>query len=150
MEDVINLICKKYDSKEKGNLIPVLQDIQKEEGYISAESVRKVSRYLRVPRSQIYGVTSFYTQFKFNPPGRHSIRVCVGTACHVQGSEFILKAVEAELGISNGETTEDRRFDLDSVACLGCCALAPVVMIDKKIYGRMSVIKLKDLLSKYE
>ncbi|MCK4638555.1 MAG: NAD(P)H-dependent oxidoreductase subunit E, partial [Bacteroidales bacterium] len=101
-------------------------------------------------RSSIYGIATFYSQFRFNPPGRHSIKICLGTACHVQGGDFILKALQAEIGISPGETTDDMRFDLGRVACLGCCALAPVVMIDNKIHSRMSVIKLKELLNKYE
>ena len=150
MKDTIDAILKKHIPKEKENLIPVLQSVQKKEGYISPESVKRISNYFRISRSSIYGVATFYSQFRFNPPGRHSIKICLGTACHVQGGDFILKALQAEIGISPGETTDDMRFDLDRVACLGCCALAPVLMIDNKIHSRMSVIKLKELLNKYE
>lgn len=150
MKDTIDAILKKHIPKEKENLIPVLQSIQKKEGYISPESVKRISNYFRISRSSIYGIATFYSQFRFNPPGRHSIKICLGTACHVQGGDFILKALQAEIGISPGETTDDMRFDLDRVACLGCCALAPVVMVDNKIHSRMSVIKLKELLNKYE
>ena len=150
MKDTIDAILKKHIPKEKGNLIPVLQSVQKKEGYISPESVKRISNYFRISRSSIYGIATFYSQFRFNPPGRHSIKICLGTACHVQGGDFILKALQAEIGISPGETTDDMRFDLDRVACLGCCALAPVVMVDNKIHSRMSVIKLKELLNKYE
>ena len=150
MRNSISAILKKHTTKEKGNLIPVLQYVQKKEGYISQESVNKISKHFRISSSSIYGVATFYSQFRFNPPGRHSIKICLGTACHVQGGDFILKALQAEIGISPGETTDDMRFDLERVACLGCCALAPVVMIDNKIHSRMSVIKLKELLNKYE
>lgn len=150
MKDTIDAILKKHIPKEKENLIPVLQSVQKKEGYISPESVKRISNYFRISRSSIYGIATFYSQFRFNPPGRHSIKICLGTACHVQGGDFILKALQAEIGISPGETTDDMRFDLDRVACLGCCALAPVVMVDNKIHSRMSVIKLKELLNKYE
>jgi NADH-quinone oxidoreductase subunit E len=105
---------------------------------------------LRVSRSYIFGVATFYSQFKFNPPGRHSIRICLGTACHVQGGDFLLNALTSELDITTGETTEDGKFDLDRVACLGCCALAPVVKIDNTIHSRMSVVKLKEILDGYE
>ncbi|MCK4407350.1 MAG: NADH-quinone oxidoreductase subunit NuoE [Bacteroidales bacterium] len=150
MKNTIDAILKKHIPKEKENLIPVLQSVQKKEGYISPESVKRISNYFRISRSSIYGIATFYSQFRFNPPGRHSIKICLGTACHVQGGDFILKALQAEIGISPGETTDDMRFDLGRVACLGCCALAPVVMIDNKIHSRMSVIKLKELLNKYE
>ncbi|MCK4639689.1 MAG: NAD(P)H-dependent oxidoreductase subunit E, partial [Bacteroidales bacterium] len=122
MKDTIDAILKKHIPKEKGNLIPVLQSVQKKEGYISPESVKRISNYFRISRSSIYGIATFYSQFRFNPPGRHSIKICLGTACHVQGGDFILKALQAEIGISPGETTDDMRFDLDRVACLGCCA----------------------------
>ena len=150
MKNTIDAILKKHIPKEKENLIPVLQSVQKKEGYISPESVKRISNYFRISRSSIYGIATFYSQFRFNPPGRHSIKICLGTACHVQGGDFILKALQSEIGISPGETTDDMRFDLGRVACLGCCALAPVVMIDNKIHSRMSVIKLKELLNKYE
>jgi NADH-quinone oxidoreductase E subunit len=150
MADSIQLIIENYAPRDKSNLIKILQEVQREEGYITPEAVNKISSHLRISRSQIYGVASFYAQFKFNPPGRHSIKICLGTACHVQGGDFLLNALKSEIGISPNETTEDGRFDLERVACLGCCALAPVIMVDATIHSNMSVIKLKEILSKYE
>ena len=112
--------------------------------------IREISEYLNISCSTIYGVATFYSQFKFNPPGRHSIKICLGTACHVQGGDFILSALQMEIGIAPGSTTEDGRFDLERVACLGCCAIAPVMMIDNDIHSRLSVIKLRQILSNYE
>ncbi len=143
-------IIEKYESRNKGNLIQILQEVQRAEGYIPAEALDSISNHLWISRSEIFGVASFYSQFKFNPPGRHSIKICLGTACHVQGGDFLLNALHSEIGIAPNETTEDGRFDLERVACLGCCALAPVVMIDETIYSNMSVIKLKETLAIYE
>lgn len=150
MKDTINSNIENYPGKDVGNLIPILQAVQSEEGYISSGAVKIISKKLRISRSQIYGVATFYTQFKFNPPGRHNIKICLGTACHVQGGDFILNALSRETGIIPGETTEDRRFDMERVACLGCCAIAPVIKVDKDIHARMAVIKLKEMLNKYE
>lgn len=150
MENSIDSILTNFTPKERGNLIPILQAVQTEEGYISTEAVNIISKKLRISRSQIYGVASFYTQFKFNPPGRHNIKICLGTACHVQGGDFILNALSREIGIGPGETTEDRRFDMERVACLGCCAIAPVIKMDEDIHARVAVIKLKEMLKKYE
>jgi NADH-quinone oxidoreductase subunit E len=143
-------ILERYTPGDRGNLIQMLQDIQRAEGYIDSGAVDAVSGHLRVSRSEIFGVASFYSQFKFNPPGRHSIKICLGTACHVQGGDFLLNALKAEIGIGPNETTEDGRFDLERVACLGCCALAPVIMIDDRVYSNMSVIKLKEILERHE
>jgi len=150
MPGSINIILDQNPSNDKGSLIPILQEVQKEKGYISQEAIVKISRRLRVSRSTIYGVATFYSQFRFNPPGRNSVKICLGTACHVQGGDFLLNALQLEIGIKPGETTEDRRFDLGRVACLGCCALAPVMMVNNNIHSRMSVIKLRQVLSKYE
>lgn len=150
MDSSIPQIIDKYESRNKGNLIQILQDIQRAEGYIPGEALDQISSHLWISRSEIFGVASFYSQFKFNPPGRHSIKICLGTACHVQGGDFLLNALKSEIGISPNETTVDGRFDLERVACLGCCALAPVVMIDDIIYSNMSVIKLKETLNQHE
>ncbi len=135
---------------EEGDLIPLLQRIQEKFGYISEEAIRQISRFLRISENQIFGVASFYSQFRFTPPGRNSIKVCLGTACHVRGGQILCEAVQRELDIAPGETTKDRRFDLQRVACLGCCALAPVVQINDDIYSRMTVIRLKEIFDKYE
>jgi NADH-quinone oxidoreductase subunit E len=135
---------------EKGDLIPLLQRIQEKFGYISKEAVKSISRFLKISENQIIGVASFYSQFRFNPPGRNSIKICLGTACHVRGGQVLCEAAERELEISPGQTTKDGRFDLQRVACLGCCALAPVVQINDDIHSRMTVIRLKGILDKYE
>jgi NADH-quinone oxidoreductase subunit E len=139
-----------YAPRDKSNLIAILQQVQKANGYITSEAVTSISSHLSISRSQIFGVASFYSQFRFNPPGRNSIRICLGTACHVQGGDFLLNALRSEIGISPNETTPDGRFDLERVACLGCCALAPVVMINDNIFSNMSVVKLKEILNSYE
>jgi len=143
-------IIGSYAPRDKSNLIAMLQQVQKAEGYITSEAVTSISSHLSISRSQIFGVASFYSQFRFNPPGRNSIRICLGTACHVQGGDFLLNALHSEIGISPNETTPDGRFDLERVACLGCCALAPVVMINDDIFSNMSVVKLKEILNRYE
>lgn len=149
MPEAIEKILKKH-GRTSDELIPILQDVQKEFGYISPESVKMISRYLKVSENQIYGVSSFYAQFRFTEPGRHGVKVCLGTACHVRGGATLLEVLERGLGISCGQTTEDKRYDLERVACLGCCALSPVVQIDRDIYSRMTVNRLTELLKEYE
>lgn len=150
MAGSIPTIIRKYTPRDQSNLIAILQEIQRKEGYISPRAIDTISTHLCISRSQVFGVASFYSQFKFNPPGRHAIKICLGTACHVQGGDFLLNALRSEIGISPNETTPDGRFDLERVACLGCCALAPVVMVDDTIYSNMSVVRLKEILSSYE
>ena len=135
---------------DQGDLIPILQRTQEEFGYISKESVKQISQFLKTSESQIFGVASFYSQFRYVAPGRNSIKTCLGTACHVRGGQVLCVALERTLDISPGQTTEDKRFDLERVACLGCCALAPVIQINKDIHGRMKVIRLKEVLDEYE
>lgn len=135
---------------EEGELIPILQAIQKVSGFISEEAVQQMAPFLKISENQIYGVASFYSQFRFSPPGRHSIKVCLGTACHVRGGQILSEAVSRELDVRPGETTRDERFDLQRVACLGCCALAPVIQVDDDIHSRMTVIRLKETLDAYE
>jgi NADH:ubiquinone oxidoreductase subunit E len=149
MSEPIRSIFQNYERKPD-QLIPILQDVQKKLGYVAAEAVTEISKYLRISENQIFGVSSFYAQFRFTPPGRHSIKVCLGTACHVRGGATLLEMLERELGIGCGETTPDKRFDLERVACLGCCALSPVVQVDADIYSRMTVNRLSELLKKYE
>ena len=134
----------------EGDLIPILQRMQEKCGYISKEASRHISRFLKISENQIFGVASFYSQFRFTEPGRNSLKVCMGTACHVRGGQILCEAVERELGITTGQTTEDKRFDFQRVACLGCCALAPVVQINDNVYSGVTVIKLQEILEKYE
>ena len=145
----ITKIFKEFIVDEE-NLIPILQKIQAEIGYISKQAVEEIATFLRITEGQVYGVASFYSQFRFTPRGRHSITVCLGTACHVRGGEILVEALERDLEVKTGECTEDKRFDLNRVACLGCCALAPVVKIDDDIYSNVTIIKLKEVLEKYE
>jgi len=135
---------------ERGDLIPVLQRVQGKFGYISEESTRMISRFLRISENRVFGVASFYSQFRFVEPGRHSLKLCLGTACHVRGGSAIAGAVQRELGVLLGETTPDKRFDLQRVACLGCCALAPVVQVDDDVHSRMTAIRLKQVLEDYD
>jgi NADH-quinone oxidoreductase subunit E len=135
---------------QEGDLIPLLQRVQAHSGYISPQAVEEISRFLRISENQIFGVASFYSQFRFTPPGRHHIKVCLGTACHVRGGQVLLDALQRNMEIVPGQTTADKRFDLERVACLGCCALAPVMQVDGDIYSRMTVIRLGSILEKYE
>jgi NADH-quinone oxidoreductase subunit E len=131
---------------ERGDLIPVLQRAQHRAGYLRPETIRAISRWLRISENEIYGVATFYAQFRFHPPGRHHLKVCLGTACHVKGGEQILITARQRLGVDIGGTTADGEYDLDRVACLGCCALAPVVAFDDKIHSQMSVLKVQRML----
>jgi NADH:ubiquinone oxidoreductase subunit E len=149
MSEALKVILNRHEHGRDA-LIPILQDVQKELGYISPESVAAVSRYLRISENEIFGVSSFYAQFRFSAPGRHSVKVCLGTACHVRGGSTVLDCLENGLGIACGGTTPDRRYDLDRVACLGCCALSPVVQVDGKIFSKITVNKLTELLKYYE
>ncbi len=134
---------------ERGALIPVLQKVQEELGYLPEEAVSEIAYFLGVSESEAYGVASFYAQFRFVRRGEHTIKVCQGTACHVRGGRRILEAVERELGIQPGGTTEDYKFSLERVACFGCCALAPVMVVDKTVSARMTIPKAKKILSEY-
>jgi NADH-quinone oxidoreductase subunit E len=130
---------------ERGDLIPVLQRAQDLYGYLQPDAIRSISRWLKISENEIFGVATFYAQFRFHPPGRHHIKVCLGTACHVRGGEQILVMAQQRLGVKTGETTADGKYDLDRVACLGCCALAPVVAFDDKIHSQMSVLKIQKI-----
>lgn len=134
----------------RGSLIPVLQDVQEDFGYLSEEAVEELARLMEISANEIYGVATFYTQFRFSPPGRHRIQSCQGTACHVRGGRQILNELEQRLGITAGRTTEDGQFDLERVACVGCCALAPVVTVDGKVYAQVTAKKIPSVLSQYD
>ena len=156
MEETDNTAAKELKEvlgryeKERDSLIPILQAVQGEYGYISQESVAEISKYLNVSQSDIYGVATFYTQFRFTRPGDHIVRVCQGTACHVRGSQRIMNEVCKFLDIMPGETTPDYKFSLERVACFGSCALSPVVVLDDTVYGRMTPQKTKQLLKEIE
>ncbi|SDF20293.1 NADH-quinone oxidoreductase subunit NuoE [Sporolituus thermophilus] len=141
-------ILAKYQGV-KGALIPVLQEAQNAYGYLSKEVIEYISKKLDIPVSQIYGVVTFYAQFHLNPRGRNIIRVCQGTACHVRGAKAILKALEENLKITAGGTTADLKFTLETVACIGACGLAPVMMINDDTHGRLTPEVIPDILAKY-
>jgi NADH-quinone oxidoreductase subunit E len=136
-------------SEEPDELIAILQYYQIKDGYISQDAVRQIAQQLKCSETRIYGVASFYSQFRFVQPGKNTIRICLGTACHVQSGQQLCEEVESVLGISPGETTSDRLFTLQEVACLGCCAQAPVVEINGKIFGKMTREKLRKVLKTY-
>jgi NADH-quinone oxidoreductase subunit E len=135
---------------EQADLIPVLQKIQAIYDYLPREAIRKAARWLKISENEIYGVATFYAQFRFVPRGKHHLKVCLGTACHVKGGEQMLEVMRRRLEINPGETTADGRYDLERVACLGCCALAPVVTLDSKTYAQMSVLKLQGILDEHK
>lgn len=132
-----------------GNLMPVLQGVQDEYGYIPRVAADLIAERLNVYPSQIYGVLTFYAQFHLKPRGRFIIRVCMGTACHVQGAERIKDTFYDKIGIGHAETTEDRRFTFESVACLGACGMAPLAMVNDDTYGKMTVQKVDEIIAKY-
>jgi NADH-quinone oxidoreductase E subunit len=138
----------KYPDK-KGILIPVLQDVQSKYGYVPNEAVSLIAKELDIYPIDIYGVLTFYAQFHLSPRGRHIITVCQGTACHVMGGKAILDYIAKLLDVTVGETTKDGMFTLERVACLGCCGMAPVVMIDKDFYGGCTIQSVEQLLDKY-
>ena len=136
--------------KERRTLMPVLQMIQGKHHYLSPLALQMVAKHLKMSSSEVYGVATFYNQFRFYPPGKHQIKVCLGTACHVRGGDIILENFERKLGIKAGKTTPDREFSIDRVACVGCCALAPVAIIDDSVCGHMAPSKIEGLILGYE
>ena len=130
-------IVEKYRGKE-GVAIPLLADVQREVGYVAEEAVDYVGSQLAIPAAELFGVATFYAMFRFQPQGKHVLRLCRGTACHVQGSGRGAEQIERTLGIKDGETTEDLMFTLQYVACLGCCSLAPVMLVGTEVYGRLT------------
>ena len=136
--------------RDKGMLVAILQDIQAEHNYLPREALEEVGRGLGVPLSQIYSVATFFKALSLEPRGRHLINVCLGTACHVRGAVKVLEAMERELAIGSGETTKDLRFTLETVNCVGACALGPVVIVDGEYHGQMKTEKAKDILADYD
>lgn len=132
--------------RERGRLIPMLQLVQDTLAYLPPPAIRLVADHLEISDSEVYGVATFYNQFRFNPPGRHPIKVCLGTACHVKGGEIILENFERKLQIKAGQTTADREFSIDRVACVGCCALAPVAIVGETLYGKMQPSKVEGIV----
>jgi len=141
-------ILKKH-AGAKGMLIPVLQEVQEVYGYVPEEAANTVAEEMGIYRSQVYGVLTFYTQFHLSPRGRHIIRACAGTACHVKGGKQVINRLENVLGVKHGGTTEDLVFSFEEVACIGACGLAPVIMIDDKAYGNLDPNKAETVVNKF-
>jgi len=149
----LNELGKALVDIEEGNeslLIPALQAAQALYGYLSISVLEKIAEHLHIPLSRAYGVATFYAQFRFKPSGKYVIKVCRGTACHVRGSKGILEALERELKIKDGDVTPDMKFGIETVACLGTCFLAPVMMVNDKYYGKLTSKKIRDVLKEYE
>jgi NADH-quinone oxidoreductase subunit E len=134
----------------ESELISLLQTIQQRLGYIPEKAITWLANHLHLSEQDVYGVATFYTNFRFNPPGEHEVKMCMGTACFVQGGERLLTATRERLGIEPGETSDDKKFSLERVACVGCCALAPVVVADDEVHGNMTQRKLSRLIDKLD
>lgn len=141
MEQQLTAILSAYEGKEE-EVMPILQQVQAELGYLPQQAMLEVARFTGVPESRVYGVATFYTQFRFSPIGRNHVMVCRGTACHVRGAPRILDEIENQLGIKAGETTPDMEYSLETVACIGCCGLSPCIMINKKVEAKMTPKKV--------
>jgi len=144
-----NQVLKGF-SRKKGSLIPILQKVQGKLGYLPREAMLEIAHFLGIPEIEVYSVVTFYNQFRLNPPGNHSIRVCLGTACHMKGGYITMDAWKRRLGIDVRQTTDDREFDLDSVACVGCCVMAPVTVVDDKPEGKVEPTKVDGILLAFE
>ena len=146
IKEQLDDILSQYDG-ESGDLIPILQEAQGRFGYLPGEVMQWIAKSLRLPESNVFGVATFYAQFKFTPVGKRIVKVCRGTACHVRGGARILNEVERQLGILPGETTDDLEYSLETVACIGACALAPTMVIDDEVQRKMTPKKVAGLFS---
>ena len=149
MDEKLAHIIDKYQ-QESGTLIGLLQDVQESFGYLPEEKLEEVSKALDVPLSRLFSLATFYTSFRLEPMGKHHICVCVGTACHVRGAPIVVDTIERELKVEAGKTTEDGEYTVDTVNCVGACALAPLITIDGEHYGKMTQTKMKKLLKGFK
>jgi len=143
-------ILEKYQNAGRDSLIPILQDVQDNEGYLSEQSLEKIGSHLNLPVSKIYGVATFYNQFRFQPKGKYHIQVCRGTACHVLGSSNVMQELEKTLKIKNDETSRDGKFSLEVVACIGACGLAPVISINGEFHAKVTPESIKEIIGNLE
>lgn len=148
MPDTVNVIIDKY-SRQKGYIVSILQDIQEEQNFLPKEALKQVSEQLGIPLSQVYAVATFYKTLSLVPRGKHLINVCTGTACHVRGAERIVEKLERDLGTGRGKTTGDMKFTLETVRCVGACAMGPIVIVDKDYHGNVQLDKVDDIVKKY-
>lgn len=148
IDEKLEKIAKKYKNVE-GGIISALHEVQDTYGYISSTAQKYLSKELNVPMSEIYGIITFYSRFSLIPKGKFNIQVCMGTACYVKGSDKVLNRFKQKLGIEEGKTTEDGKFSLESVRCIGACGLAPAIVINEEVYGKMDEKKVDELIEKY-
>jgi len=148
MRAALRKVLKRHGT-DRSDLIPIIQEAQDAIGYLPEDVLRDVAEHLNIPEAQVYGVVTFYAQFYLTPQGKHRVRVCRGTACHVRGSGRIRRAIEAKLAVTEGGTTRDGFFTYETVACVGCCALSPVMMIDDKYFGRLTAEKAEAVLDDF-
>lgn len=146
MEERLKLIFSSYDGKAE-ELIPILQQVQEELGYLPEQATSEIARFTGAPEARVYSVATFYTQFRFTPIGRNHVMVCRGTACHVRGAPRILEELEKQLGIKEGETTPDTAFSLETVACIGACGIAPNMVINRNTYGHLTTERVSEILA---
>lgn len=144
----VQAIVDRYGGDE-GQLVSILQDVQEELCYLPKEALEDVARILNIPLSQVYSVATFFKAFSLKPRGRHIIKVCLGTACHVRGAQRVVDKMKLDLGIEEGETSEDQNYTLETVNCIGCCALGPMVMVDQDYHGNFASDKVSSLLKRY-
>lgn len=149
MQKTVESIFTAYTGMDM-ELIPILQDVQKKFGYLSEDSMKSVARFLRLPESSVYGVATFYEQFRFTPVGKTKITVCRGTACHVRGAQELITSIEKRLNIEEGQTTEDGEYTLETAACIGCCALAPCAMVGEDVEANLTPAKMSDIFDSEE
>ncbi|MBN1300309.1 MAG: NADH-quinone oxidoreductase subunit NuoE [Melioribacteraceae bacterium] len=142
-------IVNNYTANDRSSIIPLLQDIQDKFGYLPEQELQEASIHLGMPLSSIYGIATFYNQFRLTPLGKYVIRVCRGTACHVKGSAGILQALETELGIKAGCTTRDKLFTIETVACIGACSIAPVISVNDEYFGRLTVKEIPKIIKNF-
>ena len=147
IEERLNKILSSYQGRE-AELIPILQKVQQEFGYLPELAIKQIARFLHLPEVTIFGVATFYAQFKLVPTGRNIVKVCRGTACHVRGGARILKEVQKQLGIKPGESTPDLEYCLETVACIGACALGPTMVINNETHGNMTTKKVAEILNR--
>lgn len=145
----VQTILNKYP-KGRDNLIPILQEVQTKKGFLSKESIIEVGKHLQIPTSKIFGVATFYNQFRFEPFGKYHIQVCRGTACHVLGSATVLQEIEKHLKVKAGQTTRDGKFSIEVVACIGACGLAPVITVNGAFHAKVTAQNIKEIIEDYK
>jgi len=145
----IDEIISRYDKSEE-SILAIMQDFQREFHYVPEKGMKRLSDYLYVPESRIYAMGTFYKALSLEPKGKYTVKVCMGTACHLKGSNQIMEVIDRELGLSTSHTTEDKKFTIEGVNCLGACAMAPVVVVGEDYYGHMRPSKIMDVLNKYK